>query len=163
MTPEDGVRCYEFDRTQGPACALACAASTVWRNYFVPMELDGPRGQRRERQLNNLRDLQALLGGGLLEVRNGYASPAPAAVGRVEGLAEEDKDRLRRAVRVGVQWDAEAMYRALDIYRNSGLRVKIVHYSDRAPWMPAYRQLVAAFAAGAEAGVLPDFDEEEEG
>jgi hypothetical protein len=33
--PENGVTNYMSDRTQGPACSLACAAGTVVRNYFV--------------------------------------------------------------------------------------------------------------------------------
>lgn len=37
--PEDGVTIYAADPTQGPACALACAAGSVYRNYFCPREL----------------------------------------------------------------------------------------------------------------------------
>lgn len=33
--PENGLTIYAHDRTQGPACALACAAGTVYRNYFA--------------------------------------------------------------------------------------------------------------------------------
>ncbi len=33
-SPTMGVTCYAHDWTQGPACALACAAGTVVRNYF---------------------------------------------------------------------------------------------------------------------------------
>lgn len=262
--PEDGVRIYEFDRTQGPSCALACAASSVWRNYFMPMGPDGgePRGQRRDRQLNNLRDVQALLGDGLLEVRNGYtfAEDVEAIARRVEAMSEEERDGLRGAVRIGVQWDAEvtdqrmeykknsagkwanvgtdcppvtqvfcsalalgssprlrlwrplaqlvldaayeatlavaarnlhrggsrdvyltllgggnfgngpkwiqsAVQRALELYKGSGLRVKLLHLSDRAPWMGAYRQIAASFGPESP-GVgmtFSDSEDEEEG
>jgi hypothetical protein len=37
--PEHGVTVYAGDPTQGPACALACAAGSVYRNYFCPREL----------------------------------------------------------------------------------------------------------------------------
>ena len=37
--PEYGVTLYAADPTQGPACALACAAGSVYRNYFCPREL----------------------------------------------------------------------------------------------------------------------------
>ena len=37
--PEDGVTVYSSDPTQGPACALACAAGSVYRNYYCPREL----------------------------------------------------------------------------------------------------------------------------
>jgi len=33
VTPEDGIARYETDQTQGPACAMACAAGTIYRNY----------------------------------------------------------------------------------------------------------------------------------
>src|SRR6476661_6687048 len=35
VTPERGVGIYERDRTQGPACAVAAGAGTIFRNYFV--------------------------------------------------------------------------------------------------------------------------------
>jgi hypothetical protein len=34
MTPEHGITVYEGDRTQGPACSIACGAGTAYRNYF---------------------------------------------------------------------------------------------------------------------------------
>ena len=40
LTPEDGVTCYQNDRTQGPACAIAAGAATIYRNYFVPLSED---------------------------------------------------------------------------------------------------------------------------
>ena len=43
VTPERGVDGYEHDHTQGPACAIACGAGTIYRNYFVPV--DGGMGQ----------------------------------------------------------------------------------------------------------------------
>jgi hypothetical protein len=44
QTAEMGVTGYEWDQTQGPYCALAAGAATVYRNYFVPHS-DGARGQ----------------------------------------------------------------------------------------------------------------------
>jgi len=35
ITPENGVGIYENDYTQGPACAIACGAGTIYRNYFA--------------------------------------------------------------------------------------------------------------------------------
>jgi hypothetical protein len=32
ITPERGVDIYERDLTQGPACAIACGAGTIYRN-----------------------------------------------------------------------------------------------------------------------------------
>ncbi|MEM6293201.1 MAG: hypothetical protein AAGA54_18145 [Myxococcota bacterium] len=111
MTPEDGVTPYASDPTQGPACALAAAAATVYRNDFVPF--GDRRGQTKDRQLNNLADAAALLGpaDAVLSVRNGYAfsdadrlarsGPALAAAGR-----ETFIDRLR----IGVQTRAQVTF-----------------------------------------------------
>lgn len=45
ITPEHGVARYQFDRTQGPACAIAAGAAPIYRNYFA---------QTPERQLDGL-------------------------------------------------------------------------------------------------------------
>ena len=42
VTPEHGVTRYQHDRTQGPACAIAAGAATIYRNYFAPV--DGSHG-----------------------------------------------------------------------------------------------------------------------
>jgi hypothetical protein len=34
ITPEHGISGYQHDRTQGPACSIACGAGTAYRNYF---------------------------------------------------------------------------------------------------------------------------------
>ena len=70
VTPEDGIDRYEGDHTQGPACAIACGAGTIYRNYLVPLE--GRIGQSRDRQIDCLADLAAELGVDV-EMRNGYA------------------------------------------------------------------------------------------
>ena len=50
VSPEDGVTRYAYDRTQGPACAIAAGAATIYRNYFAPV--DGQPGQSARRQLD---------------------------------------------------------------------------------------------------------------
>jgi hypothetical protein len=37
VMPEQGVGIYENDHTQGPACAVAAGAGTIYRNYFAPV------------------------------------------------------------------------------------------------------------------------------
>lgn len=76
--PEYGVSMYSEDFTQGPACALACAAGTVYRNYLVDVnnlssdvDLLHPQkntvldysqlGQLKHRQINNLDELERLI------------------------------------------------------------------------------------------------------
>jgi hypothetical protein len=43
VTPERGVGIYEHDRTQGPACAVAAGAGTIYRNCFAIV--NGQTGQ----------------------------------------------------------------------------------------------------------------------
>ena len=38
VTPEQGVEGYEHDHTQGPACAIAAGAGTIYRNYFLNLK-----------------------------------------------------------------------------------------------------------------------------
>jgi hypothetical protein len=109
--PEDGVTQYAMDPTQGPACSLACAPATVFRNYFV--DVDAQRGQSRDRQINNLRDVQRALGeaGSLVEVRNGYTFSTPAALEALaEVLAVADRDALMRALRIGLHANVEVVF-----------------------------------------------------
>lgn len=60
VTPEQGVTRYAHDRTQGPACAIAAGAGTIYRNYFAPV--DGQHGQTHDRQLDGLVDMGEALG-----------------------------------------------------------------------------------------------------
>lgn len=55
ILPEMGITNYENDRTQGPNCALACAAGTLVRNYLV--EYNRYKGQTKDNQINYLDDL----------------------------------------------------------------------------------------------------------
>lgn len=74
VTPEQGVDRYENDPTQGPACAVACGAGTIFRNYFV--EVEGGIGQAADRQIDCLADMGQFLfpdGDAPWRMRNGYA------------------------------------------------------------------------------------------
>jgi hypothetical protein len=116
VTPDDGVTRYEGDHTQGPACAIAAGAATIYRNYFVPV--DGQVGQTRHRQLDGLADMGAALSGALgvtvpalWEMRNGYALCAPDGLAAIDRhLASADDaavDALRARLRIGLHWDVE--------------------------------------------------------
>ena len=109
VTPEDGVTRYVYDRTQGPACALAAGPATIYRNYCAPV--DGHAGQTRDRQLDCLRDLGTALGnrsGMLWTMRNGYAlctAEGLAAISRIlKDRAAPERDSLRDLLRVGLHW-----------------------------------------------------------
>lgn len=112
VTPEHGVTRYEHDHTQGPACAIAAGAATIYRNYFAPVE--GEIGQTRHRQLDCLRDIGVALGredGSLWRMRNGYALCSENGLARIErqlnAIAPCEKDSLRDKLRIGLHWNVE--------------------------------------------------------
>lgn len=112
VCPEDGVGRYERDFTQGPACAIAAGAGTIYRNYFVP--LDGQVGQTVDRQIDCLADVGAWLGNAddsLWDMRNGYALASRAGLKvireRLGELDEATRDELRGLLRIGLQRDTQ--------------------------------------------------------
>ena len=112
VSPEDGVTRYALDHTQGPACALAAGAATIYRNYFAPV--DGIAGQTSKRQVDCLRDLGVALGNvknALWTMKNGYAlctEPGLSAIARLlEGRAPEKQGSLRDLLQVGIHWDVQ--------------------------------------------------------
>jgi len=122
VTPEEGVGIYAHDRTQGPACAIACGGGTIYRNYFAPVR--GGLGQTADRQIDCLAELETALGGpGLWEMRNGYALPTAAGLATaraaLEKVDEAGRDELRGLLRVGVQHDVEVLgtsHRVTQVY-----------------------------------------------
>jgi hypothetical protein len=116
VTPEQGVTRYQGDPTQGPACAIAAGAATIYRNYFVPV--GGIPGQTATRQLDGLADIGVALSGGLnlpidelWTMQNGYALATKAgldAIGEYLGaLTPDQMDFLRGKLRVGIHRDVE--------------------------------------------------------
>jgi hypothetical protein len=108
VTPEAGIDGYEHDRTQGPACAVACGAGTIHRNYLVPV--DGGIGQTATRQIDCLADVATALGVDL-GMRNGYALPEAEELARVADavatMSEGDLDLVRAQLRIGLQHETE--------------------------------------------------------
>jgi len=112
VTPEQGVGIYEYDLTQGPACAVAAGAGTIFRNYFVPLE--NQIGQTENTQIDCIADLGYALGNGsgeLWEIRNGYLMANDSGLEKISSLLhqsnEEERDELRRLLRIGLQMDTE--------------------------------------------------------
>jgi hypothetical protein len=112
VTPEHGVTRYAFDRTQGPACAIAAGAATIYRNYFAPV--DGHVGQTRDRQIDCLRDLGAALrnlDNALWTMRNGYALCTQSGLASItrtlDAMSVAEQDSLRDRLRVGLHRDVE--------------------------------------------------------
>lgn len=113
VSPEDGVTRYQFDATQGPACAIAAGAGTIYRNYLAPV--GGLAGQTTDRQIDCLEDVGIALGnqeGHLWRMQNGYAlctTTGLAAIDRAIGvMSSADLDNLRGRLKIGLQWGVEA-------------------------------------------------------
>jgi len=107
VTPEAGVGIYEQDFTQGPACAIAAGAGTIYRNYFAPV--NGHIGQTAENQIDCLSDMGKRLGNSnqrLWEMKNGYALPSQIGLETVnrqlEDLDKTELDELRGLLRIGI-------------------------------------------------------------
>ena len=116
ITPEHGVTRYQHDHTQGPACAIAAGAATLYRNYFVPV--DGQPGQSAHRQFDGLSEIGTSLSAALRQpvhdlwnMKNGYALCTQAglvAIGEyLDALDEQKRDTLRGKLSIGVHWDVE--------------------------------------------------------
>ena len=116
VSPEQGVTRYQHDHTQGPACAIACGAATIYRNYFVPV--GDAEGQTAERQLDGLADIGTTLSqalgcsvDALWSMQNGYALASSHGLTMISEhlgtLSPEDIDQLRGQLRIGLLRDAE--------------------------------------------------------
>lgn len=116
VTPEDGVTRYEWDRTQGPACAISAGAATLYRNYLVP--INGVPGQTACSQLDTLLDLRAALAAelgvtaeDLWTMKNGYTVTTCQAIQALgdwlTNASEGSKDALRSVIRIGLHWNVE--------------------------------------------------------
>ncbi len=119
ITPDAGITIYENDPTQGPACAIACGAGTVYRNYFV--NLDGQIGQTADKQVDCLDAIGERLGnqrGKLWSMKNGYALPTAAGLQEVNKqlakMSESELDELRGLLKIGVQWNTQVTLNACE-------------------------------------------------
>ena len=111
-TPEEGVGIYDRDRTQGPACAIAAGAGTIYRNYFAPV--NGQIGQSATNQIDCLADLGQAWGNSqnqLWQMKNGYALASQqgltAISQRLKASNEQEKDEFRQLLRIGIQWQTQ--------------------------------------------------------
>jgi len=114
--PEDGITGYVRDRTQGPACSIACGPATTFRNYFASVEtIDGEKriGQVASHQLNNLRDFSKVIGNDeknpYFFVQNGYSFASAESLDRLNETALQDPldDEVLSTIRVGVHEDIQ--------------------------------------------------------
>lgn len=112
VIPEQGVDRYEFDYTQGPACAIACGAGTIYRNYFVKL------GEQVGQTANTQVDCLDLMGRelendqlNLWEMKNGYALADQKGLltinKKIAQLNEAERENLKGKLKTGIQWDTE--------------------------------------------------------
>lgn len=116
ITPEDGVTRYEGDGTQGPACAIAAGAATIYRNYFAPV--GGTPGQTAQRQIDTLSGIGEALSqaldrpvSSLWSMKNGYAlcrrDGLAAIASHLRSLDPDGLDALRSRLAIGLHWDVD--------------------------------------------------------
>ncbi|VAW74083.1 hypothetical protein MNBD_GAMMA12-2744 [hydrothermal vent metagenome] len=112
VNPEQGVGIYETDNTQGPACAIAAGAGTIYRNYFA--RVNGSLGQTEHNQIDCLKQLAYALGnssGELWEMKNGYALATGAGLREIRrkilDLSNGQLHSLKGKLSIGIQWNTE--------------------------------------------------------
>lgn len=130
VTPKDGISRYANDKTQGPRCAMTCAAGTVYRNYFVTKakgtgKMDGSFGV--DGQINLLCDVEKLIQNEKNKywvIRNGYCLPTDtstmaklgqrlqkneASTNATDGDSKQPtlRQKLVEFLQVGVHWETE--------------------------------------------------------
>jgi hypothetical protein len=163
VTPEDGIGIYERDFTQGPACAIAAGAGTIFRNYFV--EVDGHTGQSSCHQLDCLAGVGRVLGNTnqrLWQMANGYALPSAAGLSEINRwLGERNptaSDEVRQALQIGIQLDTQvtlgaASHTVSQAYC-SAMPVAYTSHGSH-PWEPFARLILeAAYEATFCAAIL---------
>lgn len=135
VTPDHGITGYSTDPTQGPACALACAAGTLIRNYFADVPAHaaigtnasvptGNLGQREHAQINTLDALEVALNNereAYFNIHNGYTfSPGAESLARLSNVINESKrigtttttyDDLLSRVKIGLHADVGVTFR----------------------------------------------------
>ena len=167
VTPERGVDGYEYDLTQGPACAISAGAGTIYRNYFA--KVNGRTGQSTMNQIDCLSDLGAALGNSdnhLWEMRNGYALASENGLieitNKLKQASELDRDALRQSLRIGLHWNTEVtISESRHLVSQAFCSALPVAYSDCSPDLWAeFAQLVleASYEATICAGILNYFE-----
>ena len=112
VTPEMGVDRYENDHTQDPACAIACGAGTIYRNYFAP--INGKNGQTSENQIDGLEEIGKFFGNdksALWKMQNGYCFPTEKGLKTISEsirkMKTQEYEALKNLLKTGIQWNTE--------------------------------------------------------
>eukprot|EP00614_Pseudopedinella_elastica_P017427 CAMPEP_0172654222 /NCGR_PEP_ID=MMETSP1068-20121228/244221_1 /TAXON_ID=35684 /ORGANISM="Pseudopedinella elastica, Strain CCMP716" /LENGTH=566 /DNA_ID=CAMNT_0013468663 /DNA_START=507 /DNA_END=2207 /DNA_ORIENTATION=+ len=149
VSPASGISQYFSDPTQGPKCALACPAGTVYRNYLC----QGGKGQGKK-QLDCLADTGRVVGnenGAIWTMQNGYALPkSPKSMGALGERLEADPAfaaEAEAALRVGVHWETSvkppATHTVSQVYA-SACPVAYAKNTKSKDWAPFARLVLRA-------------------
>ena len=108
ITPDKGITGYEWDHTQGPACALSCPAATLYRNYFLGHD----PSLKETYQVNLLEGVDNLLKNEENKywyIQNGYCK-AHVNFGKLRPFLEENKQihaEIVENLKIGIHWETE--------------------------------------------------------
>ena len=112
-TPELGITIYEYDNTQGPSCALACASSTLYRNYLVSFQ-DGSNnqyiGQTKNVQINNFDEVEKVLGVPYFCYENGYIFSTKNDLTALNLIIDQYQDQIMDVLKFGVTFNTEVSF-----------------------------------------------------
>lgn len=112
VVPKHGIDIYDKDYTQGPACAIACGAGTIYRNYFLK------NGNQIGQNSNNQIDCLELIGDelknkelNLWTMKNSYALINKEGLlylnKKLSQLTNNQIELLKNKLKVGIQWNTE--------------------------------------------------------
>lgn len=163
VTPEQGIGIYEYDHTQGPACAIAAGAGTMYRNYFA--QVNGQIGQTEDNQIDCLFDLGSEIGNAdakLWQMKNGYALPSKQGIAfineHLKNISDNEIDNIRKRLRIGIQSNTQVtLHNCSHLISQTYCSALPVAYSEHSPsvWENFARLVLeAAYEATLCAGIL---------
>ncbi|MEM6803809.1 MAG: hypothetical protein AAF696_20555 [Bacteroidota bacterium] len=162
--PEEGIGIYEYDRTQGPACAIACGAGTIYRNYLVPLE--GQIGQSKKLQIDCMEDLSIPLGNQMnhrWKMQNGYllikSKEALDVINKkILAISHEEREALKGKLKIGLQWNTQVtLHNCQHLLSQAYCSALPVSYNELPPqlWEPFARLILeAAYEATMHAALI---------
>ena len=159
VSPTAGISIYVNDKTQGPACALACPAALLYRNYLVKHTIDMADyiGQCTQ-QINLLSDVETYIENKTKEywrVTNGYLQTETTKLDEFNKLLNtytpEKLEELKNKIRVGVHYDTSvappAKHRVYQVYTSAlGIRTEYSGVSKDDPNWVTFAKLVLSAA-----------------
>ena len=135
ITPRNGITNYMNDPTQGPACALACAAGTFVRNYYY---------QTPEEQINYLDEFEKEIKNDIKKyftVTNGYlfingSTPKEKKANLKKlndyliNLSQDDLNKLKNLIKIGLHQNVEIIFKdRFNLVDFKGIKINQVYAS----------------------------------